>query len=128
MKQRITASAPRVFKTLSDPTRLRLLNLLAKGEVCVCDLASTLAIVQPKVSRHLAYLRRAGLVDARREGKWMHYRQVEHPHPAVRHVLMAVRAWMAHEPPMARDLKKLKRVCCETAARETRKQSRKDRK
>jgi len=56
-----------LFKTLSDPTRLRLLNLLAGGDTCVCELTDTLRVVQPKVSRHLARLKRAGLVDARRE-------------------------------------------------------------
>ncbi|HEX8322606.1 MAG TPA: metalloregulator ArsR/SmtB family transcription factor [Tepidisphaeraceae bacterium] len=62
-----------MFRAVSDRTRLRLLNLLRTGEVCVCDLVTVLAVPQPKVSRHLAYLRRAGLVDARRDGQWMHY-------------------------------------------------------
>lgn len=63
-----------VFRAFADPTRLRILNLLIEGEVCVCDLCSVLDAIQPKVSRHLAYLRRAGLVDVRQEGKWKHYR------------------------------------------------------
>ncbi len=64
----------RMFRAFSDHTRLRILSLLAEGEVCVCDLVQVLRISQPKVSRHLAYLRRAGLVKARRQGLWMHYR------------------------------------------------------
>ncbi len=74
MKRCQTSEPAFLFKTLSDPTRLRLLNLLAEGETCVCELTDTLRVVQPKVSRHLARLKRAGLVDARRDGKWMHYR------------------------------------------------------
>src|ERR671939_155167 len=63
-----------LFRALADRTRLRLLNLMAAGEVCVCFFVEVLGTNQPKISRHLAYLRRAGVVAARREGKWMHYR------------------------------------------------------
>src|SRR5690349_25079799 len=63
-----------VLAALADRTRLRLLNLMAGGEVCVCYFVELLDEPQPKISRHLAYLRRAGLVAARRDGKWMHYR------------------------------------------------------
>lgn len=63
-----------VLRAFADPTRLRILNLLAEREVCVCDLCSVLDEIQPKVSRHLAYLRRAGLVGVRHDGKWKHYR------------------------------------------------------
>src|SRR5579862_1337185 len=62
------------YAALSDETRLRLLSLIKNGEVCVCHLQSVLSTNQPKISRHLAYLRKAGLVEARRDGKWMHYR------------------------------------------------------
>jgi ArsR family transcriptional regulator len=62
-----------LFAALADPTRLRLLNLMNGGEVCVCYFVDILGQSQPKISRHLAYLRKAGLVSARREGKWMHY-------------------------------------------------------
>ena len=62
-----------MFRAFSDRTRLRFLNLLRGGEACVCDLVDALGLSQPKVSRHLAYLHRAGLVVARREGLWMHY-------------------------------------------------------
>ena len=66
-----------IFSALSDRTRLRLLNLLRGGEVCVCDLVDGVGAPQPTVSRHLATLRRAGLVRARRDGLWMHYRLAE---------------------------------------------------
>src|ERR687892_1591378 len=62
------------FRALADGTRLRLLNLLGEDEVCVCFLVEALKLSQPKISRHLAYLRRAGIVLTRRDGKWMHYR------------------------------------------------------
>jgi ArsR family transcriptional regulator len=68
------ADIERLFKALADTTRLRIMNLLLAGEVCVCDIHDTLGIPQPKASRHLAYLRAAGLVDARKEGQWVHYR------------------------------------------------------
>src|SRR5260370_15058947 len=83
-----------LFKTLADPTRLRLLNLLACGETCVCELTDTLRVVQPKVSRHLAHLKRAGLVEARRDGKWMHYRWTQQADPLVHHVLTGLRECM----------------------------------
>src|SRR3954469_22866271 len=67
------ADLERLFKALGDTTRLRILSLLLAGEVCVCDLHDTLGIPQPKASRHLAYLRAAGLVDARKDGQWVHY-------------------------------------------------------
>src|SRR5919204_432990 len=64
----------RLFRALSDATRLRILALLVDGEVCVCRLHETLRLPQPTVSRHLAYLRRSGLVETRRDGLWIHYR------------------------------------------------------
>ena len=62
-----------LFKALSDETRLRILALLSAGELCVCDLVAILALPQSTVSRHLAYLRNAGLVADRRQGVWMYY-------------------------------------------------------
>src|SRR6185369_7910269 len=64
----------RMFRAFSDRTRLRILHLLRDGELCVCDLVETIGVPQPKVSRHLAYLRRAGLVLARKEGLWSYYK------------------------------------------------------
>ena len=63
-----------VFNALADETRLRIVNLLSEGELCVCDLMQVLKEPQSKVSRHLAYLRRSGLVEGRKDGLWMHYR------------------------------------------------------
>jgi len=103
---------PPIFKALSDPTRIRLLSLLAEGEVCVCFLSDVLRMVQPKVSRHLAYLKRAGLVTARREGKWMHYTWASHASPAVRNVMDVVRDSMARDEGLRRERAALKRVCC----------------
>jgi len=62
------------FKALADPTRLRLLNLLRQGELCVCDLVAALEIPQPTVSRHLGYLKKEQWVSGRRCGKWMYYK------------------------------------------------------
>ncbi len=66
-------TTPDLFRAFADATRLRILNLLLEGEVCVCDLCAILDEVQPKISRHLAYLRRAGLVTVRNQGKWKIY-------------------------------------------------------
>ncbi len=64
----------KIFEALSDPTRFRILNLLQEGELCVCDIMSVLKEPQSKVSRHLAYLRKSNLAQARKEGLWMYYR------------------------------------------------------
>ncbi len=73
-----TKSLAALFKTLSEPVRLRIAYLLLKeGELCVCDLVETLALSQSVVSRHLAYLRNNGLVSTRREGVWVYYRVVD---------------------------------------------------
>ena len=84
-----------LFKALADPTRLRLIHLLGDGEVCVCSFVETLKTNQPKVSRHLAYLRRAGLVATRREGKWIHYRLVDPSDPCASKIFREVREWLA---------------------------------
>lgn len=78
-----------LFKALADDTRLRILALLAAGEVCVCHIHGALDVPQPTASRHLAYLRKAGLVAARREGLWMHYRLELPDAPAAARVLKA---------------------------------------
>jgi len=64
----------RFYAALADENRLRLLHLMRKGEICVCHLQAVLQTNQPKISRHLAYLKRAGLVEGRREGKWIYYK------------------------------------------------------
>jgi ArsR family transcriptional regulator, arsenate/arsenite/antimonite-responsive transcriptional repressor len=63
-----------IFRALADETRFRILNLLCEGELCVCDIMRVLAQPQSKVSRHLAYLRSAKLVEAKKDGLWMYYR------------------------------------------------------
>ena len=101
-----------LFKALADRTRLRLLNLLAAGEVCVCFFVEVLGASQPKISRHLAYLRRAGVVAARRDGKWMHYR-IETPADAhAARVFAEVMTWLAEEREMQKDRARLENICC----------------
>jgi ArsR family transcriptional regulator, arsenate/arsenite/antimonite-responsive transcriptional repressor len=68
-----TPPAKAIFRALADQTRLRILHLLQSGELCVCHIVSVLDVPQPTASRHLAYLRRVGLVIARKEGQWMYY-------------------------------------------------------
>lgn len=80
-----------LFSALADKTRLRLLNLLLEGELCVCDLMRVLKEPQSKISRHLGYLRRAGLVEARRQGFWMYYRLSKPTHKIHQGMLEALR-------------------------------------
>jgi len=101
-----------LFQALADPTRLRLLNLMAAGEVCVCFFVEIFDEPQPKISRHLAYLRRAGVVTARRDGKWMHYSLTMPSDPAVAEVLRKVLEVASNERGMQRDRMTLERVCC----------------
>lgn len=100
------------FRALADRTRLRLLNLMGGGEVCVCFFVEVLSVSQPKISRHLAYLRRAGVVASRREGKWMHYRLVEPAGATKRRVFREVRAWLREEREMQRDRERMLKMCC----------------
>lgn len=101
-----------LFAAFSDRTRLRLLNLMDGREVCVCFLVEILGQSQPKVSRHLAYLRRAGVVAARREGKWMHYRIVVPAHPGAAKILRETLSVLREEKAMLADRSRLDRVCC----------------
>ena len=100
------------FRALADHTRLRLLNLMGDDEVCVCFFVEVLKTNQPKISRHLAYLRRAGVVAARREGKWMHYRIVEPPDPHAARIFKEVRDWLKEDAEMQRDRERLVKFCC----------------
>ena len=100
------------FRALADRTRLRLLNLLRTEEVCVCFFVETLRTNQPKISRHLAYLRRAGIVGVRREGQWMHYRIVEPADADAARVLQDTLSWLANDQEMQRDRDRLIKVCC----------------
>ena len=111
-----SADLARLFSALADTTRLRLLNLMAGREVCVCYFVDVLRQSQPKISRHLAYLRKAGIVAARREGKWMHYRISAPPDagPAAGSapILAAVLASLREDKQMQADLARLHRACC----------------
>jgi ArsR family transcriptional regulator len=100
------------FRALADRTRLRLLNLMGTEEVCVCFFVEILKTNQPKISRHLAYLRRAGIVGVRREGQWMHYRIVEPADTGAARVLNEVLSWLANDQEMQRDRERLIKVCC----------------
>jgi ArsR family transcriptional regulator len=101
-----------LFKALADRTRLRLLNLMASGEVCVCFFVEVLGTNQPKISRHLAYLRRAGVVAARREGKWMHYRIATPENAHAARVFSEVMTWLGEDRDMQRDRARMQNICC----------------
>jgi ArsR family transcriptional regulator len=109
-------SIDRVFKALADPTRVRILGLLASGEICVCDIHESLRLSQPLVSRHLAYLRRAGLVETRKEGLWVHYRLAPVSDDVTRTLLDAVYHCVGHLAAVAQDGKRLEKKtgCCAT--------------
>jgi ArsR family transcriptional regulator len=103
-----------LFKALADATRLRILGLLLTGEVCVCDIHESLRVPQSKASRHLAYLRRSGLVDTRRDGLWIHYRLGRLTDPVLAAIVDAVRHGLARVETVRRDAERLrKRTCCE---------------
>jgi ArsR family transcriptional regulator, arsenate/arsenite/antimonite-responsive transcriptional repressor len=99
-----------VFRALGDETRLRILALLRETEVCVCHLHGGLRLPQPTVSRHLAYLRRSGLVEARREGVWMHYRLSRELSPVVRQVVDAALHALTHADGTARDVARMEQA------------------
>mgnify|MGYP003347380314 CR=1 FL=1 len=100
------------FAALADKTRLRLLNLMRQGEVCVCFMADTLQTNNPKTSRHLSYLKRAGLVSGRREGKWTHYSISPPKDPKAAELLNSTLDLLATDPSMTADRERLDEVCC----------------
>jgi ArsR family transcriptional regulator, arsenate/arsenite/antimonite-responsive transcriptional repressor len=103
-----------LFKALADATRLRILGLLLTGEVCVCDIHESLKIPQPKASRHLAYLRKSGLVATRRDGLWIHYRLGRLADPVMAAIVDAVRHALTHIDAVHRDGERLQKRtgCC----------------
>jgi ArsR family transcriptional regulator len=101
-----------LFAAFADRTRLRLLNLMDGKEVCVCYLVEILGQSQPKISRHLAYLRRAGIVAARREGKWMHYKIVVPNHAGAARILSETLSVLREDKAMQADLSRLTKACC----------------
>lgn len=96
-----------VYAALADPTRLRILSLLGDGEICVCHIHASLGVPQPTASRHLAYLRKAGLVEARRDGIWMHYKLSAIDNPVVAAVVEAAMHALTHTAIAARDERRL---------------------
>ena len=96
-----------IYAALADPTRLRILSLLSEGEICVCHLHASLDVPQPTASRHLAYLRKAGLVETRRDGVWMHYRLARIANPAVESVVRAALHALTHAAISANDERRL---------------------
>lgn len=105
-----------MFRAFSDRTRLRILNLLRGGELCVCDLVRVIAVPQPKVSRHLAYLRKAGLVTSRKEGLWMYYELAPARNEFHRKLIECLGCCFTDVPELARDAKMLGKTCGESRA------------
>ena len=107
-----------LFRALADATRLRILGLLLTGEVCVCHIHESLRIPQPKASRHLAYLRRAGLVATRRDGLWVHYRMADLADPVLETIGRVVAHALTHVEAVHRDVDRLEKKtgCCLPAA------------
>ena len=97
------AAVDQTFRGFADPTRIRILNLLSAGELCVCDIVDILRLPQPTVSRHLAYLRRAGLVEATREWKFAHYRLSEARDPVHANLLECVSSAFEDVPSLSRE-------------------------
>ncbi len=105
---------------MSDRTRLRLLNLLLDGELCVCDLVDTLALPQPTASRHLGILRDAGLVVSRKQGLWRYYRLADAKEPVTKHLIGGLRIYRESDAGLAGDIARLAEVrktggCCDGA-------------
>ena len=101
-----------LLRALADRTRLRLLNLIGDKEVCVCFFVEILKTSQPKISRHLAYLRRAGVVLSRRDGKWMHYRLTAPADATAKRVVDDVRKWLQADADMVKERQRLEGICC----------------
>ncbi|MBV9214766.1 MAG: metalloregulator ArsR/SmtB family transcription factor [Acidobacteria bacterium] len=116
MKTQPGFNAELFFAALADRTRLRLLNLLRGGEVCVCFFAGTLGTNNPKISRHLSYLRRAGLVTGRRDGKWVHYSLKRPENKQADELLEATLNMLEDDNEMIADKKRLVDFCCDPNA------------
>lgn len=103
-----------VFKALADPTRMRIIGLLLGGEICVCHIHETLGVPQSKASRHLAYLRRSGLVDAEKRGLWVYYRLAAQRDEIAEALIAAARHCIGHLPEVRRDAARLEKNtgCC----------------
>src|SRR5947209_19969414 len=107
-----TVPLDQLFRALGDPTRLRLINLMSEQEICVCYFIEVIGAPQPKISRHLAYLRKAGIVAARRDGKWMHYRLTLPQNTHAASILQGTIKALKQDRQMLRDWERLNRACC----------------
>lgn len=114
MKTRAKPTVDLMFRAFSDRTRLRILHMLIGGELCVCDIVAVLGVPQPKASRHLAYLRRAGLVTARKEGLWSYYQLATARSTFHKKLLDCLSCCFVEVPELAADAKQLaaRRPCC----------------
>jgi ArsR family transcriptional regulator, arsenate/arsenite/antimonite-responsive transcriptional repressor len=101
-----------LFRALADTTRLRLIHLMSEQEICVCYFIDVIGAPQSKISRHLAYLRRAGIVGARREGKWMHYRLIVPQEHHAASILKSTIEVLKRDKEMQKDCERLNRACC----------------
>ena len=97
----------RLFKALGDETRLRIVALLSHGELCVCHLQDALGLSQSNVSRHLAVLRAAGVVEDRRDGTWVYYRLVSQSHPDCERQLRELVKSFGHRDVLRVDVERL---------------------
>jgi ArsR family transcriptional regulator len=104
----------RMFRAIADRTRLRIVHMLRGGELCVCHIVDVLDVPQPKVSRHLAYLRKAGLVLARKEGHWSYYRLAPARNAFHQKMLDCLCSCFQEVPELAKDARRLKGItgCC----------------
>jgi ArsR family transcriptional regulator len=106
-----------MFRAFSDSTRLRILHLLLNGEMCVCDIVSITRVPQPTASRHLAYLRRAGLIEKRRQGLWAYYKLTSPKSAFHQSLVKCLKECFRDVPELASDAKRASRSCCRSAAR-----------
>lgn len=115
MRTKAVHSVDRMFRAFSDRTRLRILHILRGGELCVCDIVDALNVPQPKASRHLAYLRRAGLVLSRRQEQWTYYRLAPARTKFHEQLLKCLGCCFQDVPELAKDAKRLgsRKGCCD---------------
>lgn len=101
----------KLFRALGDETRVRIVALLAHGELCVCHIEKALELSQPNVSRHLGILRMAGIVDARRDGTWVYYKLADQEHAGVQEVLATLSKAFGAARAIRADHVKLRKAC-----------------
>lgn len=118
MNQEKSFNLESFFSALADNTRRRILNLIGEDEVCVCYLVEVIGTNQPKISRHLAVLKEAGLVTVRRDWKWSHYRISQLADHQAAKVLSEVLELLKNDPEMQIDKKQLKNLCCAPSAKQ----------